>query len=705
MAQNIDQSHREFFHSRYRETEGLRHIAAAKSTNNIRKNKYWLYSLLVIDTQYSSPQQRFVDNDRQSISKKGVENKGLASTTVCEQSYEFYLDKLKGIFRFQICHKIRNPGATVKRMKAIITLGFGFFCFLCSERSHWQSQGWVSTPQISINQRPLIRKQERNYYYESFHELSTSLLAKSDPFDENQQLPKTFATSFETALCVIPPDEKWDTLQRARHFAQDLTYHQWPPAIRLFYPFCPRSKLSDIAFDLANVVEKYNIKPFDITLDRWTVMPLPDIMTMDENSTGENYDDPDSMLEDAEYLRIQALISSEEKKGKERLKQRQRKQKLKFQKQSNHTEKPDLKSSNNDSGTPFDNAQTQTQSSTKLEETPGKKERVAENNVDEFNGPSMIALEPDEVSSRRLRRLRELFRRELVERYGPPSPSTDHTPGPPSEEHMGEEYIEYAEDIADFRPLIPIGSFSTTDEAVTIARKLKGLWDPLTFSIADLHFISQAEGHSQLPDVEQMYDSSVMKDAHLPLIQTPIHATAAKTKKTTPFGCDALVMLMGEEIEMDDAINEELANFVMKEGTSGGHGLSLEELTIWAQRDENLNSSDDQMSTKSQGNNHDHDVKLDSKTGDWLELEEWLDGDDDEDDLEEEGTALVIGRTHLFTGEKRSYVGMPASSTPDETVGRFSLSAINRKDRIGPSFEIGWDEHSNAKTSYNDSDW
>jgi hypothetical protein len=200
-----------------------------------------------------------------------------------------------------------------------------------------------------------------------------------------------------------------------------------------------------------------------------------------------------------------------------------------------------------------------------------------------------------------------------------------------------------------------------------------------------------------------MYDSSAMQDAHLPLIQTPIHAAAAKTKKTTPFGCDALVMLMGEEIEMDDAINEELANFVLKEGTAGGHGLSLEELTNLAQRDEHPNSSDDQMSTKSQ-ENHDHDVNLDSKARDWLELEDWLDGEDDEDDLEEEGTALMIGRTHLFTGEKRSYVGMPASSAPDETVSRFSLSAINRKGRINPSFEMGWDESSNAKTRY-DSDW
>ena len=41
------------------------------------------------------------------------------------------------------------------------------------------------------------------------------------------------------------------------------------------------------------------------------------------------------------------------------------------------------------------------------------------------------------------------------------------------------------------------------------------------------------------------------------------------------------------------------------------------------------------------------------------ELEQWLNGDDDEYD---EGTVVVIGRTQFFTGEMRQYVGMPATS-------------------------------------------
>jgi hypothetical protein len=41
------------------------------------------------------------------------------------------------------------------------------------------------------------------------------------------------------------------------------------------------------------------------------------------------------------------------------------------------------------------------------------------------------------------------------------------------------------------------------------------------------------------------------------------------------------------------------------------------------------------------------------------ELEQWLYGEDDDYD---EGTVVVIGRTHFFTGEMRQYVGMPATS-------------------------------------------
>ena len=43
---------------------------------------------------------------------------------------------------------------------------------------------------------------------------------------------------------------------------------------------------------------------------------------------------------------------------------------------------------------------------------------------------------------------------------------------------------------------------------------------------------------------------------------------------------------------------------------------------------------------------------------------------DEEDDFEI-GTTVVIGRTHVFSGEARSYSGMPASSMAEEEYGGF----------------------------------
>jgi hypothetical protein len=43
------------------------------------------------------------------------------------------------------------------------------------------------------------------------------------------------------------------------------------------------------------------------------------------------------------------------------------------------------------------------------------------------------------------------------------------------------------------------------------------------------------------------------------------------------------------------------------------------------------------------------------------DIEKWLNDDDEFD----EGTQVVIGRTHFFTGEQRTYKGMPATSVVD----------------------------------------
>lgn len=568
---------------------------------------------------------------------------------------------------------------------------------------------WPSSPvKVSMTQRPLRQQQEdgtrvlvsRPLMRDGFLRNSQLFNGNFNGFDEGngdsvdtqqQQLKKfpseAFASSYHTALCIVPPDERWDTLQRARHFAQDKTYRQWPPAIRLFHPFCSREKLTDVALDVAKVIEKHKIKPFSITLNRWTVMPLPDTMKASMDAKGgpgedKNYDDPDSTVHDEEYLRIQALIASEEKKGKVRQKYREIRRKKRLGMELSR-EDQDLQleiESMEDSY--FENMLPDTNATPNIPESTEKTE-----SVNEFNGPSIIALEPDERSSRRLKQLRELLRRELIEAHDPRlSPSALWgAPIPIRDEHEEEEYEQYADadDFASFRPLIAIASYPSVDAAINVARKLKGLWDPLTFDVRELHCISQAIDRPKHDEPgQQLYDPSIFTDVHPKSSPSP----ASKSKNSAPFGCDAAIMLIGEEIEMDDLVNEELANYVMREGEAGGYGRNVDDLKLiedWCNEEPFL---DDRGDDKERVRTNNYELKLDEKGGDWLEIEEWLDGDDDEDEFED-GTAIVFGRTHLFTGEKRTYLNMPASSI-DESESSFPLQAF--RPGIGSNLGTAW---------------
>ena len=34
------------------------------------------------------------------------------------------------------------------------------------------------------------------------------------------------ASTFSTAVCIVPPDEAWDSIQRARHLARDTSFYK-----------------------------------------------------------------------------------------------------------------------------------------------------------------------------------------------------------------------------------------------------------------------------------------------------------------------------------------------------------------------------------------------------------------------------------------------------------------------------------------------
>jgi len=98
-----------------------------------------------------------------------------------------------------------------------------------------------------------------------------------------------------------------------------------------------------------------------------------------------------------------------------------------------------------------------------------------------------------------------------------------------------------------------------------------------------------------------------------------------------PWMCNAKIMLIGQEMQLDDSNDDEMIQKLIEEGEPGGLDIT-NDFTILDEEEE--------------------------ETGD---IESWLNVDDDWD----EGSQVIIGRTYFFTGEQRIYPGMPASSVID----------------------------------------
>jgi len=231
--------------------------------------------------------------------------------------------------------------------------------------------------------------------------------------------------------------------------------------------------------------------------------------------------------------------------------------------------------------------------------------------------------------------------------------------------------------------------------------------DPLTFTVTDLHFISQQPSSQQnfesdyhntnnifqydQQHVDPLYQKGKNNNksknnnnsAGLPIMPSfqDSRVQPAIRDSVSQFGLDALVMLMGEEIEMDDECNELMANLVWKDGIPGGADPSAAANAVDASDGADIDDApqeDQDFDDENSKTAHHGEMErpLDLKDGDWAELMDWLDEDDEEEE-EEIGTSVVIGRTHLFTGEKRKYPGMPASSTAEELYKAFSTGAIS----------------------------
>jgi hypothetical protein len=413
---------------------------------------------------------------------------------------------------------------------------------------------------------------------------------------------------FRTALAIVPPIEDWDRLQRARHFARDPVFREWPPAIRLFHPF---DKSPNIAFDIAQLIEDLEIEPFDVTLDSWVIIPnveatkmewenqqfLPDVV---EGGTLDSYyDDLNQQTENE----VRKLIESEERKGKIKA----------LKKNADYGKKPEPKETGE--------KDEQSRPTPRRKKSPAQLREEQRKSIEEdFGGPCILCLEPNEESKERLMELRELLLESLdLDSYSSPSSLYSW------------EFVDLVD--MGYRPLIPISKFDTFKAGMEKARRLKGLWgDPLTINVKCVEILScKSPDDSGVFSEEEEEDGEDWESFHMRTSNRYMQQATAVEMKKEAWGCNAKIMLFGEEVQQDNTLNEKMMEQLLESGEIGGADISMD-FTI-----------------------------LDDEEESTTDLERWLDEDDDFD----EGTQVVIGRTHFFTGDQRNYKGMPATSVVD----------------------------------------
>lgn len=485
--------------------------------------------------------------------------------------------------------------------------------------------------------------------------------------------------TMNTALCIVPPDDAWDTIQRARHMAKDSTLYRWPPAIRLFHPFAPRPYLASAASAIAELIECEAIEPFEITLDTLVVRPNLEAVEQLIADTESEYDTSSMAVEEEEEEldEVQQLIRREEIIGKERYERRVKKEK---NKQKLRAKEEAKRTGNTDSA-----ATTKARQMYKSHH-PVKKNKKEKPKY-EYEGPCIITLEPNEESQTKLEQLRTLLKDKLFAPYDSISISAalslSDIPLRPSDNGTAD----------GFRPAITLGSFPTTESAVETARRLQELWEPLSFDVTDMHLISR-DGVS---DLQHLSSTGRGPSDH-------------KNLATAQYECDAMIVLMGEEAMLEggddnsenmsfrdskkdspdgDSDNtNDLLSLLFRAGEDGGGASSLdykEESMIPPSVLEKTSRMEEKKAYLKSVLGEDYD-------DDDFMSELWYDDDDDEETLHDEGATIVIGRTLFLLGEMRLYVGMPAANpmSKDKVLGQ-GVSALARRRGAIHRQEKRWD--------------
>ena len=290
-----------------------------------------------------------------------------------------------------------------------------------------------------------------------------------------------------------------------------------------------------------------------------------------------------------------------------------------------------------------------------------------------------------------------------------------------------------------YRPLIVLGQFSTVSRAVDAAKRLQRSWEPLTFEVTDLQMVStmaplsssssllssststsSTTSSSTISSASKKgnklggdrYNSIQMDDNDQPIIPEnreydlrKQHGTASiipgeihDLSVNGEYGCDAMIMLVGEEGQLtssttteteeeeniensseDDDKEDKILELLMTEaGTPGGDQPG----------DNNSEDNGDETIPSSFVSKEGESVMLKDKKYDSEHLEgiseyiaDWLNDDEDYD----EGATVVIGRTQFFMGDSRQYTGMPASSTidgKDKKIGENISGSARRRGAV-----------------------
>ena len=482
--------------------------------------------------------------------------------------------------------------------------------------------------------------------------------------------------SYQTALCIVPVEEIWDTIQRARHITGDETLYTWPPSIRLFHPFVPPSQLSQAALDAASqVVEKYHMEPFQVVLDSFVIIPYYLLDTDNRLVTGpqqrnggtdsntiEEY--AQSGLESTSYNDVQELIAREERKGREKLKMRQ------------------LRKKHNDTSVSYSDDDDQNKDQYLSPKRPGRPLKgllegdshftatMGDSTNPYFDGPCFLCLQPNPSSRKKLQKLRNALKKELFSNYNAFAASAStivHVQTPPA------SLLEKRPKPPPFRPLITLGRFPTVSLANLALKKLSSFWKPLSFNVTDLHFVSQAES-SDVPGVVDGM-SYLLNEAHF-LYQSK-----------QQFECDALVSLIGEEpISNNEDDDHNLLFHLMEDMPEKGAVINLDDLFQAKKEEAKLEAREMMRNAHKPGVDSDFTTNCigteDEGGYDARTIEQLLDIIPEEEADWNKGATIVIGRTQFFLGQMREYVGMPASNpidAKDRVLGQGVSGAARRK--------------------------